>query len=123
MHFLYQLVFKGRDAKRTEISILFGNVRSPNWFWVVPLLPEQGDDFFYLFGIETIYGLSVYPLGHVSFLGVDVTVRQHVEVWIEQVPVQSVKHKRTVLVRHLTQHCQNYFSVLHCAYLRVPSIE
>src|SRR6266516_975387 len=117
-HFLHEFISYCRDAQRPGFPILFRNVYPAYRRRGVGFLFEFGNQFVHPLQVEPVYCSLVRSLSHVALFGVDVTVRQQIEVWIEQISIQSVKNKSTILGRLLTEHRENHFSFLHCAYLR-----
>ena len=74
-NFLYQLVVNGRDAQRTEFSILFGNICPSGRLGLVRFVFQGCNKPVNSFKAHCVNGFPVCACGHVSLTGIDILIR------------------------------------------------
>ena len=89
-NFLYQLVVNGRDAQRTEFSILFRDICPSGWLGLVGFVFQGCNKPVDSFKAHCIDGFSVCACGHVSLTGIDILICLQEKFPVEQVAVQPV---------------------------------
>ena len=93
-NFLYKFVLKGRDAQRTLLSILFGNVNSVCRTRTVTLVLQPFNDSMNVLYAHSVYGLPVCAFRIVARILRQLLIGKCVQIFIEQ---QSVKPFKLVI--------------------------
>ena len=116
-HFAEQLVRPRRQTQRPLFPVLLGNVASPDGPKPVALVTHRVDDALDLGRRHAVRGFRVGSGRHRSFVGVDASVGQQIQLRVEQLSIDPFQ--RQTVPAAFTEDIQDRFGVLHYAYLAV----
>ena len=114
-HLADQLVGPRRQSQGTELPVLFRDIDAAGRGEPVPLVPHQLDDLVDLPLGHAVGGFLAGARRHRPLVGVDVAVRQQVQVLVEHLPVKL--RERQALPAALAENAQYHCGFLHCACL------
>ena len=86
---LHQLVVRGHDAQRTQLSIFLGNVLAFGRFWLIGLVFDFLDDSIDSRQAHVVQRFSVNSCCHAALRFGKVCIGDHVELRIVQIAIES----------------------------------
>lgn len=91
-NFLYQLVIPAGDAQGPLfLAVFLCNILAPGGGWLIAVGLQGRNNFPHALLAHVVHRASVRPGGHTAFVGVNILVRQPVELRVIQVSVKPLK--------------------------------